>query len=640
MRGNTAGTATLEPIPGCLVPSDRLGEGRFEVVRVLGFSARGGLYLVRDRFDLSVWIALEVIPPPGMPADEVAVRALRLRRRVEEMALLEHPHLARVRGFLQDGSRFYVLTEKVEGRNLAQETADRGGRLGRRQALRWALDTCRAMHFLEQRCRSPLPPFLEPDHVLIEGRRILKLTNFGLRQVFFHPLEAPSDTVAPAMHSLGQLLVFLLSGQLWESGQDQEFRRLTPELAWVVSRCLAAEPGRLYTSFSQVEEGLLPCLAPQAAREVLGGPVAPGKVAPPARRASKGGLWPRRALFGLLALVALVAVALGLARDRPAALRQGALVYVAAGQDLWLVRPDDLTLQGRIALGGEVAGLAVTPDGLRLYAAQPTLDRLLVIDTLSNQAVAVLPTEAAPERLVMDADGRRLYVLHRSTGIIEIVALSAVPLPSRTQDPLPHSPDRVVGMLSGGRPPLNLALGSPRSGRLYLSSLTDSRVALFTSNPPRLSAEATVPSPGPVVLSRDGRTLFVGQEDGVLRLDSDTLQPLPAPVASPPGQTAPVALLLSPDGSRLWSLDAGGGLRVWEASSGRLLTAMRLAGRCSQALFSQALGGTQLWLVTRDPDGLAVIDPSLSTVRASRPLQGAPVQAAVVPAPPPAVSGI
>ena len=61
----------------------------------------------------------------------------------------------------------------------------------------------------------------------------------------------------------------------------------------------------------------------------------------------------------------------------------------------------------------QVAGLAVSPDGQRLYAALGINNEVAVVDLTTKQNVASIPTGIAPYRIALSPDGKTLYCANR-----------------------------------------------------------------------------------------------------------------------------------------------------------------------------------------------------------------------------------
>jgi YVTN family beta-propeller protein len=77
---------------------------------------------------------------------------------------------------------------------------------------------------------------------------------------------------------------------------------------------------------------------------------------------------------------------------------------------------------------------AINPSGTRVYLADPAIDSITVVDTTTDQVVAVVPTGRGPDKMTLTPDGALLYVANAvssSVSIIETVGntvLTTVPV--------------------------------------------------------------------------------------------------------------------------------------------------------------------------------------------------------------------
>jgi len=70
---------------------------------------------------------------------------------------------------------------------------------------------------------------------------------------------------------------------------------------------------------------------------------------------------------------------------------------------------------------GVPGGLAVTPDGSRIYVVQKAAGSLAVIDSGSNQMIATIPVGQSPERVAISPDGRFAYVTNVQNGTVSVI---------------------------------------------------------------------------------------------------------------------------------------------------------------------------------------------------------------------------
>jgi YVTN family beta-propeller protein len=212
------------------------------------------------------------------------------------------------------------------------------------------------------------------------------------------------------------------------------------------------------------------------------------------------------------------------------------------------------------AMDAEVSGLALSPDGRRLYAALFNNCTLAVVDLTTydpatGDAKSVeVPTGSSPERVVVSPRGDRIYVANRG---------GRVPEPGDTED----RTDPVVV--------------DPKTYRASTGTVSVIDAARAASDPDHaLVATVSVGlQPAALALSLDGRRLFVANanSDSVSVADTasgrviETIPTSPAPGRL--AESSPNGLVVSSDGRRLFvtlggdncveqvDLDAGAGGR-------------------------------------------------------------------------------
>jgi serine/threonine protein kinase len=158
---------------------------------------------------------------PDWVDDEVLQR---LQSEAKTFALLKHPNIVRVLGFIRRRERLYLLTEFVEGPTLQQILAERG-----RMPLEMALCLFReivagaaAAHRL-----AVIHGDLGPWNILVPDRGSVKIANFALGHIFGYarPIPPTREYLAPELiegktydaradiHSLGVMLYYAIAGQ-------------------------------------------------------------------------------------------------------------------------------------------------------------------------------------------------------------------------------------------------------------------------------------------------------------------------------------------------------------------------------------------------------------------------------------------
>jgi len=273
-----------------------------------------------------------------------------------------------------------------------------------------------------------------------------------------------------------------------------------------------------------------------------------------------------------------------------------------------------------------VHGLAVSPDGRRLYAAQASVGvRVLHGVTLAQLQTLPLPvgdgSQPNPQGLAVSPDGRLLCVAQRlaagqvtlaereSGAVVDTVSLGAGYTPggvafhpgghllylsfasaSGTGVIVVYDLDllMVVNQIGVGSDPLGLAV-LPDGSRLYVGNGGDDTVTVIdTATETALYTIAVGAAPAGVASSLDGRQVWVADRGAdrlsVIATGSDVV------VAELPVDLAPSAIAFSPDGRKGYVAQADFGL-VREVGGGISLSIVR--------------SGTGLGSVVSDPPGIS-----------------------------------
>ncbi len=189
----------------------------------------------------------------------------------------------------------------------------------------------------------------------------------------------------------------------------------------------------------------------------------------------------------------------------------------------------------------QVAGLAISPDGQRLYAALGISNAVSVVDLATKQFLALIPTGVAPYRIALSPDGKTLICANRG---------GRAPRPSEASAPSagtmvrvdPRTDAALRGSLSiidteklaateieAGRQPSDLVFSADGKSLYIANSDEDTVSVLDTAKREFVRAFSVRPAldpgfgqiPNSLSLSSDGKTLYVacGGANAVAALD-------------------------------------------------------------------------------------------------------------------------
>jgi serine/threonine-protein kinase len=323
-----------------------------------------------------------------------AARLSRFHNEVRVARQVTHPNVCRVHDIGEAGGRHFLSMEYVDGEDLAS-LLRRIGRLPQAKGLEIARQVALGLAAAHE--RHVLHRDLKPANVMIDGRGIARLTDFGLAVIddeaparelagtpaYMAPeqLAGAAPSVPSEIYALGLLLYELFCGRpAFRAASLEELLRaqrepppppsavaseIEPALERVILRCLERDPERRFASARAVAIAL-------PGGDPLGSLVAAGETPPPelvAAVGDVGAMRPALAWACLAFVVAAFPLSIGLMQDL-ILLRQAPLPStpeVLADRAARLARA--LTLAGPPAATAH--GLGYTPAGERLTTAQP-----------------------------------------------------------------------------------------------------------------------------------------------------------------------------------------------------------------------------------------------------------------------------
>jgi serine/threonine protein kinase len=252
---------------------------RYLIERLIGGGGMGMVYLAQDQRLANRPCAIKemvdhfIDPQQRIEANEY------FAREADTLAQLKHNAIPAISDRFDDQNRHYLVMEYVEGRDLEQELAARGGPLPEGLVIDIARQLCDVLGYLHTLTPPIVYRDMKPSNVMLTPRGRVVLVDFGIARLFkaqrkgtmigtlgFAPPEQYQGVADPRgdIYSLGATLHYVTTGRDPEKFPPFSFppvRDLRPEissnLGGAIDRALAYEMNDRPASIQEFRDMLL-----------------------------------------------------------------------------------------------------------------------------------------------------------------------------------------------------------------------------------------------------------------------------------------------------------------------------------------------------------------------------------------------
>ncbi|MBO0784104.1 MAG: protein kinase, partial [Ktedonobacteraceae bacterium] len=179
--GQTSTGGTTGGVPRSLTPGARLQGGRYVITKVLGQGGMGAALLATDvRLDSKRVVIKELISENVDPT-KLQEDVRNFKREVATLAHIEHPLVPGVTDHFQEGTRYFMVQEYVEGEDLEEQINRTNQPLKERDVLVSASETLDVLHYLSQQTPPIVHRDIKPANIVIGTRdKRAHLVDFGI----------------------------------------------------------------------------------------------------------------------------------------------------------------------------------------------------------------------------------------------------------------------------------------------------------------------------------------------------------------------------------------------------------------------------------------------------------------------------
>src|SRR6266849_5707779 len=179
-----------------LAPGSQLQNGRYIIKKILGQGGMGSLALAIDTRLADKFVVIkELISEHADSTEDVR----NFKGEVQTLAHLGHPLIPGVTDHFQEGSRYFMVQEYVEGENLEARMEHIKRPMEEQDALRYAAEVLDILDYLEQQTPPIVHRDIKPANIIIGAKdQRAHLVDFGIARAY-----APSNARRKQTTALG-----------------------------------------------------------------------------------------------------------------------------------------------------------------------------------------------------------------------------------------------------------------------------------------------------------------------------------------------------------------------------------------------------------------------------------------------------
>jgi serine/threonine protein kinase len=270
-------------LTGRLAPQTMLRQ-RYLIVSIAGRGGMSAVYKAVDTRQANRNVAIKEMSQSFLSEEERAVAIARFQQEYQLLNKLRHPNLPFIYDIFNEGDRFYMVMDYIEGKTLFEMLKQNGGQpLPVAQVVDYALQLCDVLSYLHAQQPPVIFRDLKPTNVMIRPDGRLFLIDFGIARLFKEgqqqdtvllgsPGYAPPEQHGGAqtsprsdIYALGATMHCLLTGRDPFNNPDRfvfppvrQFNPLVPaELDTLILRMLSADERSRPVSALEVKQALL-----------------------------------------------------------------------------------------------------------------------------------------------------------------------------------------------------------------------------------------------------------------------------------------------------------------------------------------------------------------------------------------------
>ncbi len=158
----------------------RLLKSRYKISKPLGQGGMGSIFLAEDTWQQGEHVVIQKLDTALLPPSERAEAIHSFKKKVGFLAGLKHINLPVMLDYFSLEHSEYIVTERVDGRDLEQILVNSPEPLPEEQVIEWASQLCDALSHIH----SQEPPIIhrdvKPQNIMQSTNNVIKLMDFGV----------------------------------------------------------------------------------------------------------------------------------------------------------------------------------------------------------------------------------------------------------------------------------------------------------------------------------------------------------------------------------------------------------------------------------------------------------------------------
>jgi len=284
------------------------------------------------------------------------------------------------------------------------------------------------------------------------------------------------------------------------------------------------------------------------------------------------------------------------------------------------------TVVATILVGTSPSGVAITPDGTRVYVTN-IFNSISVIDAATNTVVATIPSGQLPTGIAITPDGTRAYVVNQFVNNQGKNTVSVIDTMTNT----------IIATIPVGLGPSQIAI-TPNGTRAYVPDQQDSIISVIDIMTNTVVTTIPVAGTAGIAIRPDGTRAYVTSPgSGTVSVLDTATNTVVATISLGTNQN-PFEVAISPDGTRAYVTISSPNnfLSVIDTATNAVVAKVPVGWAPNGVAVTP--DGSRVYLANEGSGTVSVFDTATNTVVATIPVGHAPLGVAITPGPPTALT--